>query len=136
MTTVFSKIIAGDIPSHKVYEDDLVLLDLYMPEMDGFEVLTIMQEDERLSKIPVVVMSANESNDIIANCLKMGAMNYLVKPVRISQCRALVAFMKQTISTDNNEDLEKGLQRFENLSFLGKGAAGMVSLVRNKKTGE
>ena len=62
---------------------DLVLLDLIMPEMDGFEVLSLMQDDKRLSQIPVVVMSCNESNDIIANCLKMGAKNYLVKPVRI-----------------------------------------------------
>jgi CheY-like chemotaxis protein len=60
-----------------------VLLDLYMPEMDGFEVLSLMQEDPRLQQIPVVVMSSDESNDIIANCLKMGAQNYLVKPVRI-----------------------------------------------------
>ena len=48
---------------------DLVLLDLYMPEMDGFELLSIMQEDERLKKVPVVVMSANDTNDIIASCL-------------------------------------------------------------------
>lgn len=54
-----------------------------MPEMDGFEVLSLMQEDSRLSQIPVVVMSCNESNDIIANCMKMGAKNYLVKPVRL-----------------------------------------------------
>jgi len=44
-----------------------------MPEMDGFEVLSLMKEDPRLSEIPVVVMSSAESNDIIANCLKMGA---------------------------------------------------------------
>ena len=74
---------------------DLVLLDLYMPEIDGFEVLSLMQEDERLKEIPVVVMSSDESNNIIANCLKMGAQNYLVKPVRILQCRALVTYMKQ-----------------------------------------
>ena len=40
---------------------DLVLLDLQMPEMNGFELLTLMQEDEKLRLIPVVVMSANES---------------------------------------------------------------------------
>jgi CheY-like chemotaxis protein len=48
---------------------DLVLLDLYMPEMDGFELLSLMQEDDRLKTIPVVVMSANDTNEIIANCL-------------------------------------------------------------------
>jgi PleD family two-component response regulator len=68
---------------NELNEFDLVLLDLYMPEMDGFEVLTHMQEDERLQLIPIVVMSSTESNDIISNCLKMGALNYLVKPIRI-----------------------------------------------------
>jgi CheY-like chemotaxis protein len=62
---------------------NLVLLDLYMPEMDGFEVLNRMQADPRLREIPIVVMSCTESNEIISNCLKMGALNFLVKPVRI-----------------------------------------------------
>ena len=48
---------------------DLVLLDLYMPEMDGFELLSLMQEEDRLSAIPVVVMSADGDKEIIANCL-------------------------------------------------------------------
>ncbi len=40
---------------------DLLLLDLAMPEMDGFELLTIMQGDPRFKDLPVIVMSANES---------------------------------------------------------------------------
>ena len=48
---------------------DLVLLDLYMPILDGFEVLASMMADPILKEVPVVVMSANESNEIIANCL-------------------------------------------------------------------
>ena len=50
-------------------EFDLVLLDLYMPEMDGFELLSLMQDDEKLSLIPVVVMSADGDKEIVANCL-------------------------------------------------------------------
>ena len=73
---------------------DLVLLDLYMPELDGFELLSLMQEDERLRTIPVVVMTANDTTDIAANCLKMGAVNFLVKPIRIQECKALVKHMK------------------------------------------
>lgn len=61
---------------------DLVLLDLYMPEMDGFEVLYLMKENERLKQIPIVVMSSTESNDVISDCLKNGAIDFLVKPVR------------------------------------------------------
>ena len=45
---------------------DLVLLDLNMPEMNGFEVLSLMMEDDRLKKIPVVVMSANDSKETVA----------------------------------------------------------------------
>jgi CheY-like chemotaxis protein len=48
---------------------DLVLLDFYMPGMDGFELLSLMQEDEQLRTIPVVVMTANYTNEIAANCL-------------------------------------------------------------------
>ena len=40
-----------------------------MPEMDGFELLSLIQEDERLRTIPVVVMTANDTNEIAANCL-------------------------------------------------------------------
>jgi CheY-like chemotaxis protein len=49
---------------------DLVLLDLAMPEMDGFELLTIMMQDERLKDIPVIIMSANESTNIVSHCLR------------------------------------------------------------------
>jgi len=117
-------------------EFDLVLLDLYMPEMDGFEVLARMQEDERLSQVPIVVMSSMESNDIISNCLKMGAMNYLVKPIRIQQCKALVGFIKSKTPNSKKAEEEQGLGRFETLHELGTGAAGIVHLVRNKVTGE
>jgi CheY-like chemotaxis protein len=65
-----------------------------MPEMNGFEVLTMMQMNDRLKNIPVVVMSANESKDIIAECLKLGAKDYLVKPVRMTTCKSLTKFMK------------------------------------------
>jgi CheY-like chemotaxis protein len=46
-----------------------VLLDLQMPEMNGFELLKLMQEDEKLRLIPVVVMSANESQSTVSQCL-------------------------------------------------------------------
>ena len=48
---------------------DLLLLDLQMPEMDGFEVLQIMKGDEQLKNIPVIIMSANDSTAIVSHCL-------------------------------------------------------------------
>ena len=48
---------------------DFVLLDLQMPDMNGFELLSLMQEDDKLRLIPVVVMSANESQSTVSQCL-------------------------------------------------------------------
>jgi len=64
---------------------DLILLDLYMPDtpMDGFEALNIVMNDDKLKNIPLVVMSASERNEIISDCLKRGATNFLVKPIRL-----------------------------------------------------
>lgn len=75
---------------------DLILLDLFMPDtpMDGFEALNIIMNDDKLKNIPLVVMSASESNDIISDCLKRGATNFLVKPIRLQQCKSLIGFMK------------------------------------------
>lgn len=55
---------------------DLVLLDLHMPEMDGFELLSLIQEDDRLKTIPVVIMSANDTKEVIANCLSKKLTNF------------------------------------------------------------
>ena len=51
-------------------EFDLVLLDLMMPEMNGYEVLAEMKDDPKLSEIPVVVMSATDSQESVSQCLR------------------------------------------------------------------
>ncbi len=62
---------------------DLLLLDLYMPEMDGFELLTLMKADESLKDIPVIVMSANESTHIVSHCLRKSLSNIFQKWARL-----------------------------------------------------
>ena len=59
---------------------DVVLLDLVMPVMDGFEVLRTMKSDERLRSIPVIVVSALEEMESVVRCIEMGAADYLAKP--------------------------------------------------------
>ena len=49
---------------------DLVLLDLMMPEMNGYDVLEAMKDDPKLSEIPVVVMSATDSQESVSHCLR------------------------------------------------------------------
>ncbi len=59
----------------------LVLLDLLMPEVDGFQVLERMQSDQQLARIPVIMVSAVEEKEAVERCLKIGAVDYITKPV-------------------------------------------------------
>jgi adenylate cyclase len=60
---------------------DLMLLDVLMPELDGYEVLAELKEDPHLRDLPVVVTSALDEIDSVVRCLEMGAEDYLTKPV-------------------------------------------------------
>ncbi len=59
----------------------LILLDLMMPVMDGFQFRAEQEKDPRLSSIPILVMSADAAADIKA--MKLGAKGYLRKPVSV-----------------------------------------------------
>jgi class 3 adenylate cyclase len=69
---------------------DLVLLDIEMPEMDGYQTLAALAADPRLREIPVVMMSSVEEVDSVARCIELGAEDYLFKPVNPVLLRARV----------------------------------------------
>ncbi len=59
---------------------DLVLLDIIMPELDGFAVLERLKADPDAKHIPVVVISADQDLDSVTRCIRLGAEDYLSKP--------------------------------------------------------
>lgn len=59
---------------------DLVLLDVMMPEVDGFEVLEKMKADENLRHIPVIMITALDDMESTVRCIEFGAEDYLLKP--------------------------------------------------------
>ena len=59
---------------------DLILLDLIMPEMSGYEVLRRLKAAEQTSHIPIIVISALDEIDSIVRCIEAGAEDYLPKP--------------------------------------------------------
>lgn len=59
---------------------DLVLLDIIMPKMNGYQVLAEMKADPKLSRIPVIMISALDEIDSVVRCIEMGAEDYLQKP--------------------------------------------------------
>ncbi len=69
---------------------DVVLLDIDMPEMNGFEVLEALLEDEELRYLPVIMTSASDELDRVVKCIEMGAEDYLVKPLNPVLLRARV----------------------------------------------
>jgi len=77
---------------HQVASDhfDLVLLDLMMPEMNGFEVLCRMKADPALRDVPVIMISALDEIDSIVRCIEAGAEDYLPKPFNPVLLRARI----------------------------------------------
>jgi CheY-like chemotaxis protein len=59
---------------------DLVLLDVMMPELNGYEVLERMRADERLRHVPVIMISAMDQVESVVRCIELGAEDYLPKP--------------------------------------------------------
>ena len=60
---------------------DLILLDIYMPGMDGFAFLDQLRENEKWKKLPVILMSSGDGYQTIQEGYEHGANDYLVKPI-------------------------------------------------------
>lgn len=70
------------------FDPDLILLDLIMPEMDGYAVLEALRSDVSERFLPIVILTADISEEAKARALEAGATDFLVKPV--SQTEALL----------------------------------------------
>ncbi|MBB1282745.1 response regulator [Flavisolibacter sp. BT320] len=69
----------------------VVLLDMMMPEMDGYEALRLIKADETLRQIPVFAVTAQAMVGDRERCLEAGANEYLSKPIDVDQLLALLA---------------------------------------------
>lgn len=61
-------------------EFDLILLDVMMPEMNGYEVCNILKEDARTNKIPIIFLSGKDSTSDIERAYEVGGLDYVIKP--------------------------------------------------------
>ena len=76
-----SEAVDGEEGIKKIKEGkpDLILLDLILPGIDGFEVLSQMKKESTLAPIPVIILSNLGQKDDVEKGLKMGAVDYLIK---------------------------------------------------------
>ena len=109
---------------------DVVLLDIVMPEMDGYETLAAMQADETLREMPVIVISGVDELDSVVRCIAMGAADYLPKTVDPEILRARVeASLAQKRLRDGERELLATIerQRWQLSRFLSPAVAELVS---------
>ncbi len=83
--------------SERGTQEYVLFMDVNLPDVSGVEVLKKIKEDEQLSKIPVIVLTATDDRATIDRCYNLGCSTYVVKPA-------------------NNEDFEKSIQNIG--SFL------------------
>lgn len=69
---------------------DLILLDIMMPEVDGYAVLKYIKKESRFQNIPVIMISALEEMDSVMKCMEIGADDYLTKPFDPDMLKAAV----------------------------------------------
>ncbi|WP_234735257.1 response regulator [Tellurirhabdus bombi] len=86
MTLLTSKL--DDLPS-------LILLDLNMPNMDGYEVLKTMRSHALLKQTPVLMLTGSNMEEAIRNCYSLGANSYMTKPSSYSKLTELLTTAHQ-----------------------------------------
>ncbi len=74
----------------KIEKPALILLDIMMPYVDGFSVLEKLKNDEKLSEIPVIFITAKHDNNIKQKALDAGAVDLIQKPIDVNEVVNLV----------------------------------------------
>jgi pimeloyl-ACP methyl ester carboxylesterase/CheY-like chemotaxis protein len=104
----------GQIALDLLYQHDvdLILLDIMMPELDGYQVLAKLKADDQLRHIPVIVLSAIGHMESIVRCIEMGAEDYLTKPFDSVLLRARIS---ASLARKSLRDMEHALLAFVRL---------------------
>jgi len=98
------------------HQPDLILLDIDMPEMNGFEVCTNLKNEDTLSSIPVIFLTGSGSEEEIVRGLDLGAVDYIKKPFNRA---VLSARIRVALRTKHLQDLLISYGQIDPLTELG-----------------
>ncbi len=131
---------SGAAALQKVQEraPDLVLLDILMPEVDGYQVLERLKGDENLRHIPVIVISAVDQISSIVRCLELGAEDYLSKPFEplLLKARIGACLDRKRAEAELRRANERLEQRVEERTLELKDALEEVRNLKNRLEAE
>lgn len=101
---------------------DLVLLDIEMPNMNGYQLLEYLKADLHLRDIPVIMISALDELDSVVRCIELGAEDYLPKPFNpvLLKARLNASLEKKRLRDSEVEYLEQVTQRTKELALAHK----------------
>lgn len=100
----------------KEFSPEVILLDMNMPLMDGFEVMKALRRDKLTKDVPVVILSINKDKETAINALRSGAIDYIIKPYDPNK---LSVKIKSAIHYGINRKLQK-LDEFIEVSHKGE----------------
>src|SRR6516165_3441894 len=110
---------------------DLVLLDIIMPRMDGYEVLSKLKSDEATRDIPVIMISGIDEMESVVRCIQQGAEDYLPRPINTTllRARAGASLEKKRLRDEEKRATAALAQALEQLQAANKVIEHEVQLI-------
>jgi len=97
---------------------DIILLDVMMPDIDGFEAAKIIKSNKKTKTIPIIFVTANKDNKTIENCFKVGGDDYISKPFNHTELLARLSFHLRL--KEQTEQLKQEKEYAQNILNLQK----------------
>ncbi|MBM4312901.1 MAG: response regulator [Deltaproteobacteria bacterium] len=110
----------------KRWVPDLIVSDIMMPRMDGYELTRQVRKDPSLSQVPVILATAKSGGDAVAEGLEVGANDYLAKPFEIRELKARVSAQLRTRRLERNLS-----ERESRLAAIGQMTSAIVHDLKN-----
>jgi diguanylate cyclase (GGDEF)-like protein len=111
---------SGEAALHGVrkHDFDLILLDINMPEMDGFQVCRLLKRDPKMRDIPVIFLTAQEGSDFVTRAFEEGGVDYILKPFNGEEFKARVRTQLKLRKT--LKELQRKQSRLAELSITDR----------------